>query len=121
MASMKDCRSGLTHARGTDEIQLLMWLFSRPDYAQLKVEHDLLNNKDDKTVIKELTQARIEEDTNDILKILKYIEEHNPFNVKSQYLVDISTGISYPKANAHKALKVGNDILKKMDGYEVRK
>ena len=36
-------------------------------------------------------------------------------------MVDISTGISYPKANAHKALKIGNDILEKMDGKEVRK
>ena len=87
----------------------------------MKVELDLLNNKVDKTVIKELTQVRIKEDTNAILKILKYIEEHNPFNVKNQDLVDISTGISYPKANAHKALKIGNDILEKMDGKEVRK
>lgn len=121
MASLKDCRSGLTHGRGIDELQRLMWLYSRPAFAHLKVELDHLNNTADKTVIKELTESRIKEDTNAILKILQYIEEHDPFSVKSEHLVDISTGVSYPKANAHNALEIGNIILEKMDGIEVRK
>ena len=72
-------------------------------------------------VIKELTASKINEDTKDILNILQYIEDHDPFKFQSLNLVDISTGISYPNANAHKALDCGNAILKKMDGVEVNK
>ena len=36
-------------------------------------------------------------------------------------MVDISTGISYPKANAHKALDIGNKILKNMDKVDIKK
>ena len=41
--------------------------------------------------------------------------------MQSEYLVDISTGISYPNANAHEAQHIGNAILKNMDGVEVNK
>ena len=103
MASLKNCRSGITHGRGTDDVQRLIWLFSRPAFGHLKTEHEHLYKQDDNIITKELTESRIKEDTKDILNILKYLEEHNPFNTKSKYLVDISTGISYPGANAHKA------------------
>ena len=53
--------------------------------------------------------------------LLKYLEELIPFNIKSKYLVDISTGILYPKTTAHKAQDIGNDILKKMNGKVVKK
>ena len=109
------------HGKGTDEVQRLIWLFSRPAFAHLKTELDQLYNKKEKMVIKELTASRIKEDTKDILNILQYIENHDPFKVQSLNLVDISTGISYPNANAHKALDSGNAILKKMDGVEVKK
>ena len=66
----------------------------------MKTELEQLYKQEDKIILKELTESRINEDTKDILNILKYIEEHNPFNVQSEYLVDISTGISYPNANA---------------------
>ena len=121
MASLKNCKSGLTHGRGIDEVQRLIWLFSRPAFAHLKTELDQLYNKKEKMVIKELTASRIKEDTKDILNILQYIENHDPFKVHSLNLVDISTGISYPNANAHKALDSGNAILKKMDEVEVKK
>ena len=120
MASLKNCKSGITHGRGTDEVQRLIWLFSRPAFAHLKTELDQLYNQNEKMVIKELTASRIKEDTKDILNILQYIEDHDPFKVQSLNLVDISTGISYPNANAHKALDCGNAILKKMDGVEVK-
>ena len=118
MASLKDYRSGLTHGRGLDEVQRLKWLFSRPAFAHLNFELDQLYGQTSQTVVKEQTNSRIKEDTEAILKILEYIEQHNPFNVKSKDLVDISTGISYPKANAHLALDIGNAILKKMNGVE---
>ena len=119
MASLKDCKSGITHGRGTDELQRLIWLFSRAAFAHLKNELEHLYKPVDKMIIKELTQSRIREDTEDILKMFEYIEEHNPFNVKSEHLVDISTEISYPNANTHKAIDIGNTILQKMKGCEV--
>ena len=121
MAALKNCRSGITHGRGTDKEQRLIWLFSRPAFARLKTELEQLYKQEDKIILKELTESRINEDTKDILNILEYIEEHNPFNVQSEYLVDISTGISYPNANAHEAQHIGNAILKNMDGVEVNK
>ena len=87
----------------------------------MKTELEQLYKQEDKIILKELTESRINEDTKDILNILEYIEEHNPFNVQSEYLVDISTGISYPNANAHEAQHIGNAILKNMDGVEVNK
>ena len=113
------CKSGITHGRGTDELQRLIWLFSREAFAHLKNELEHLYKPVDKMIIKELTQSRIREDTEDILKMFEYIEENNPFNVKSEHFVDISTGISYPNANAHKAIDIGNTILQKMKGCEV--
>ena len=61
------------------------------------------------------------EDTEAINKILNFIKEHNPFKYNNPHLVDIATGISYPNANAHKALEIDTNILKKMDDVEVKK
>ena len=119
MAALKNCRSGITHGRGTDECQILTWLYSRPAYAQLKMELGHLFKHDHKFIIKELTNSRIEQDTKDIQKILEYFEQNNPFKVESEYLVDISNGLSYSNSNAHKALDVGNAILNDMDGVTV--
>ena len=94
--------------------------FSRPAFAHVKSELDKLFDHDNKMIIKELTNSSIQTYTADILKIVNYIEEHNPFNVTSPNLVDISTGISYPKANAHKALDIGDKILQKMNNIEVK-
>ena len=121
MASLKNNRSGITHGRGLSEEQRLLWLNSRPAFAHLKSEFDKLYKEDDKYINKELTNNRINEDTDAINKIIDYLKEHNPFNINSQDLVDISTGMSYPNANAHKALEIGNNILKNMDGVEVAK
>ena len=57
----------------------------------------------------------------DIIIMLEYLEDHDPFKTRSAHLVDISTGISYPNANAHKGLDIGNVILDKMDGVDVYK
>ena len=121
MASLKNTRTGLTHGRGLDEIQRLIWLYSRPAFAHIKNELNKLHKSTSAAIIKDLTDTRIKEDTKDILKILEYIEQHNPFAITSEYLVDISTGVSYPTANAHKSLDIGNDILKKMVNVVVSK
>ena len=121
MASLKDCRSGITHGRGTDENQILTWLYSRPVFAQLKIELDHLFKQDSKPIIKELTVKRVQVDTRDIGEVLEYLEQHDPFKAESQDLVDISNGISYGNSNAHKALDVGKEIMKKMDGIAVSK
>ena len=120
MASLKNCKSGLTHGRGNDEVQRLTWLFSRPAFAHVKSELDKLYDHDNKMIIKDLTNSSILAYKVDVLKIVNYIEEHNPFNVTSPNLVDISTGILYPKANAHKALDIGDKILQKMNSIEVK-
>ena len=57
----------------------------------------------------------------DIIIMLEYLEDHDPFKTRSAHLVDISTGISYPNANAHKGFDIGNVILDKMDGVDVNK
>ena len=62
MASLKKCRSGITHGRGTDEVQRLIWLYSRPAFAHLKTELVHLYNQDDKIIIKELKDSRIKLD-----------------------------------------------------------
>ena len=118
MASLKNTRSGLTHGRGTDEVQILTWLYSRPAFAQLKTELSQLFKQDDKFIIKELTDSRVKEDTKDIEIILEYLEQHNPFKIENEHLVDISNGIAYSNTNAHKALDVEKD-MRKMDGKAV--
>ena len=55
MAALKNCRSGITHGRGTDKEQRLIWLFSRPAFAHLKTELEQLYKQQDKIIIKELT------------------------------------------------------------------
>ena len=57
----------------------------------------------------------------DIIIMLEYLEDHDPFKTRSAHLVDISIGISYPNANAHKGFDIGNVILDKMDGVDVNK
>ena len=121
IASLKDKKSGITHGRGLEENQRLIWLFSRPAFAYLKYELDQLYENNDSYTNKELRETRMKEDTEAINKILRYTKEHNPFNYDNQNLVDISTGISYPNSNAHKALEIGTDILNKMCGIEVKK
>ena len=121
MASLKNFRSGITHGRGLDETQRLNWLYSRPAFAHIKYELDKLFNHSNSYVNKELTNNRIKADSEAILKMLEYLKMCNPFTTNSNDLVDISTGMSYPKANAHKALETGNKILKKMDGVAVIK
>ena len=120
MASLKDTKSGLTHGRGLEEIQRLNWLYSRPAFAHIKLELDQLYNNDNQHINKELTNIRIKEDNKAIHKIHDYIKEHNPFKYDNQHLVDISTGISYPNANAHKASEIGSDIVKNMIGVAVK-
>ena len=94
MTSVKNCRSAITHGRETDEVQRIIWLYSRPAFAHLKTELVHLYNQDDKMIIKELTDTRSKVDTTDVLNILQYIEEHGPFKTNSSHFVDISTGIS---------------------------
>ena len=120
MASLKNTKSGITHGRGLEERQRSIWLHSRPAFAHLKYEINQLYKKDNKHINIELTNNRIKEDTEAISKILNYIKEHNPFNYNNPHLVDISTGIAYPNANAHRALEIGTNILEKMDGVEVK-
>ena len=121
MASLKNTKTGLTHGRGIGEVQRLIRLYSLPAFAHIKNELNKLHKSTSAAIIKDLTDSRIKEDTKDILKILEYIEQHNPFAITSEYLVDISTGVSYPNANAHKSLDIGNDILKKMVNVVVSK
>ena len=82
MASLKNCRTGLIHGRGTDELQRLTWPYSRPAYAHVRSELDKLYHYENKMIIKELTDSSIQAYTADILKILNYLEDHNHFNVK---------------------------------------
>jgi hypothetical protein len=70
MASLKNIKSGLTHGRGLDEVQRLIWLYSRPAFAHIKFELNKLYKSNSTAVIKDLTDSRIKEDTKDILKIL---------------------------------------------------
>ena len=74
MASLKNCRTGLTHGRGTDELQRLTWLYSRPAFAHVRSELDKLYHYDNKRIIKELTDSSIQAYTADILKILNYLD-----------------------------------------------
>ena len=52
MALLKNCKSGLTHGRGNDEVQRLIWLFSRPAFAHVKSKLDKLFDHDNKMIIK---------------------------------------------------------------------
>ena len=68
MALLKNAKSGLTHGRGLEEIQRLIWLHSRPAFACLKYEFDQLYKNDNKHINIELTNNRIKEDTEAINK-----------------------------------------------------
>ena len=61
MASLKNTKSGLTHSRGLDKLQRLMWLYSRPAFAHIKSQLNKLFNNKGTCIIKDLTDSRIKD------------------------------------------------------------
>lgn len=120
MKSMKST-GGLTHGRGVNEEQRAVWLLSRPACTAVNEAMQTLTNV---TYItseqhKDATPARLKRDSEDTMKLLEFLQNHNPF-VKEQRLHSISSGIAADQSsNAHDAKAVGENILRKMEGKPV--
>ena len=117
MRSLKTT-GGLTRGRGMTELQRTVWLLSTPACAEVSRAMQEVTNITYNTSEqhKETSQARLQRDLKDSLKILEYLLARNPFDNRME-LMSIDTGeIAVATVNVDQAKKIGHDILESMCG-----
>ena len=117
MRSMKTS-GGLTRGRGMTEQQRLIWLLSMPACAEVNKSMQELTGVSYNTgeQNKDITKARMARDWKDIITVLKYLQDKNPFTSDTS-LRNISTGVhAHSTVNVNYAKDVGKAILTKMEG-----
>ena len=117
MRSLKS-KGGITHGRGMDEAQRTRWLLTMPDYAQIETEMEKLSSYNNAT--SQIRVSTMKRDMADTAIILEYLESNNPFE-KSDYLYDISSGITSSVSNVNMAEHIGKSIITSMEGEQVTK
>ena len=105
---------GLTQGRGMTENQRLLWLLSRPAYAEVnQVMQELTGvNYNTGEQNKDMTAARQARDWKDTLTVLQYLQQQNPFSLDPS-LRSISTGVPTPLSML---MKQWHMILTQMNG-----
>ena len=109
---------GLTWGRGMTELQRTAWLLSTPTCAEVNLAMQEVTNVmyEASEQHKEMSQARLQRDFKDSLKILQYVIARNPFDNRKQPM-SIDTGeIAIATVNVDQAKKIGSDILESMCG-----
>ena len=117
MRSLKTT-GGLTRGRGMTERQRTVWLLSTPACAEVSRAMQEVTNitYDTSKQHKETSQACLQRDLKDSLKILEYLLARNPFDNRME-LMSIDTGeIAVATVNVDQAKKIGHDILESMCG-----
>ena len=86
---------GLTRGKGLSEAQHLVWLMSRPSCLEINNTMQKFSSVSYSTSDqhKEATPARIERDLKDIMILLSFLRDRNPFN-DNPTLHSIITGVT---------------------------
>ncbi|KAG0706705.1 hypothetical protein GWK47_024292 [Chionoecetes opilio] len=120
MRSMKTS-GGLTHGRGMDEIQRLVWTLSLPSCAEIKFTMQELAGIRYGTSDQhqEATSARKERDVRDTWKLVAFLQTYDPFT-EDPSIHSISSGVTGDKkVNVDKANSIGETIIASMVGKNV--
>ena len=110
-------KGGLTRGRGITKEQRAVWLLLGPACS---VINEALQNLTLRYVIseqhKDATPAHKKLDTEHTMKLLEFLETHDPFT-KEERLHSIISGIAADStSNAYDAKAVSEIVLKKMEG-----
>ena len=117
MRSLKTT-GGLTQERGMTELQRTVWLLSTPACAEVNRAMQKVTNVtyEASEQHKETSQACLQRDFKDSIKILQFAIARNPFDSQNE-LMSIDTGeIAIATVNVDQTKKIGNDILESMCG-----
>ena len=109
---------GLTQERGMTELQRTVWLLSTPACAEVNRAMQKVTNVtyEASEQHKETSQACLQRDFKDSIKILQFAIARNPFDSQNE-LMSIDTGeIAIATVNVDQTKKIGNDILESMCG-----
>ena len=120
MRSMKTS-GGLTHGRGMDEIQRLIWTLSLPACAEVKFSMQELAGIHYGTSDQhqETSSTRKERDVRDTWKLFAFLQIYDPFT-EDPSIHSISTGVTGDKkVNVDTAICIGETIIASMVGQNV--
>ena len=108
-------RRGLTHGRGLTESVRLTWIQSMHRCAEVRHAMDelthLSNNPHDQH--RELATSRASGDQSDVMKLVSWFSERDPFTTADCRLYSLSTGVSASEGddiNCDCAVEVGAKI-----------
>ena len=117
MRSLKTT-GGLTLGRGMGVKQRTRWLLAIPAGAEVndmmqELTHKRFNTSEQH---KDMSEARRVLDQNDVMEIFTFLTDHNQFDSNREFhnIATRVTGVA--SASPHKAVEVGEAILKKMEG-----
>ena len=101
-----------------DEKQRTRWLLAMPACVEVNYMIHELTHERSKTSEqhKDMSEAKRVKDQNDAMEIFTFLTDHNPFesNVELHNISTPVTGVESP--DHHKAVEVGDAILKTMEG-----
>ena len=118
MRSLKST-GGMTRGRGMSEAQRALWVLSAPHCAEVNNALQQFTSVQYTTSDqhKEATSARMAKDAQDTSDLMQFLDSRNPFNISSQSLRSITSGITAPDSvNADTAEAVGKKITESMKG-----
>lgn len=121
MRSLKSL-GGLSHGRGWDEMQQLIFLLSRPACAEYHHSLQNLLSSKPKTATRHAwsAPARMKRDTADVKKLSAFFDTYDPFSSDNKTLRSITTGMeAHPSTNVDRAEEIGQKILEAMNNQEV--
>ncbi|KAK6192248.1 hypothetical protein SNE40_003750 [Patella caerulea] len=118
-------RGGLTHGRGMTESVRLQWVYTMPFFVSVHNAMTELTGKvrSDSDEHKEYTAARRKRDTDDLNKLIVWLDENNPYDDDVTVLKSLSSGlISKPGdgVNCDEADRIGKEIHEKLDNKVFR-
>ena len=120
MRSLKS-RGGLTHGRGLSENVRLCWIYTMHQCAAVHLAMTQLTGLQHSSSEQhvEMGKSRTHRDSADLMKILHWLEGHNPFTRCDSALTSLSTGLTARNddgINCDSAEEVGQAIQNQMDG-----
>ena len=120
MRSLKSS-GGLTHGRGLNETQRLVWILSSSVTSEVNLAMQELTsiNYHASEQHVDISIARFEKDVTDTYKLIEFLTQRNPFTDNPD-LCSLVTGLTADEAiNAECAKEVGSRVLQNMIGKNV--
>lgn len=128
MKLFKDPSKGLTHGRGTGDVEVAKWILSLPmfidilegfeDYCSFSFE---INEQHKAPIHQDGTTTRIKQDYEDFMKIIQWFEQYPPF-ADTNKIMSISTGvIGDQRVNCYQAFNKGLQGIKSITNVELGK